>query len=103
MCLGIPGEVMQLRDENGLRFGRVRFGGISRDVCLECLPSVEVGEFVLVHVGFAISRIDRAEAARAYEALGQLGMLDAELGPEPEPAPEAEPDVATEAAVGEGA
>jgi hydrogenase expression/formation protein HypC len=84
MCLGIPGEVMQIREENGLKFGRVRFGGISRDVCLECLPTVEVGEFVLVHVGFAISRIDRAEAARAYEALGELGMLAGELGPEPE-------------------
>jgi hydrogenase expression/formation protein HypC len=87
MCLGIPGEVLQIREENGLKFGRVRFGGISRDVCLECLPAVEVGEFVLVHVGFAISRIDRAEAARAYEALGELGMLAGELGPEPEPEP----------------
>ena len=88
MCLGIPGEVMSLRDDHGLRFGRVRFGGISRDVCLECLPGVAVGEFVLVHVGFAISRIDREEARRTYEALGELGMLT-DLGPEP-PAPAAE-------------
>lgn len=76
MCLGIPGEVESIRDDNGMRFGSVRFGGIRRDVCLECLPGVSVGEFVLVHVGFAISKIDREEAQRAYAALGELGMLD---------------------------
>jgi hydrogenase expression/formation protein HypC len=65
----------------------VRFAGIMREVCLECVPEVEAGDYVLVHVGFAISRIDREEAERAYRALDVMGMT-AELtadrrGPEP--------------------
>ncbi len=73
MCLGIPGEVVEIREENGLKFGKVKFAGIARDVCLECVPDVMVGEFVLVHVGFAISKIDAEEAARTYRILEELG------------------------------
>ena len=76
MCLGIPGEVIEVYDKQGLRFGLVRFGGISREVCLEYQPDAGVGDFVLVHVGFAISRIDRAEAARAWEVLEVIGQTD---------------------------
>ena len=72
MCLAVPGEIVQLHDRHGLRFGRVRFGGITRDVCLEYQPDAAVGEFVLVHVGFAIARIDRDEAARQWELLREL-------------------------------
>jgi hydrogenase expression/formation protein HypC len=89
MCLSIPGEVVGLRDEGGVRMGDVRFAGVVREVCLECLDDVAVGEFVLVHVGFAISKIDPEEAARAYRALDVMGMtaeLDADP-PGPEPAP----------------
>jgi hydrogenase expression/formation protein HypC len=89
MCLAIPGEVVEVRHENGLRFGDVRFAGITRDVCLECLPEVAVGDFVLVHVGFAISRVDREEALKAYRALDVMGHT-AELtadGRDPEPGP----------------
>ena len=63
MCLGIPGEVIELREKEGLRFAKVRFGGIARDVCLEYVDGVVPGDFVLVHVGFAIARIDAEEAA----------------------------------------
>jgi hydrogenase expression/formation protein HypC len=73
MCLAIPGEVMGVKRENGLRFGDVRFAGITREVCLECLPDVAVGDFVLVHVGLAISKVDREEALRAYRALDVMG------------------------------
>lgn len=73
MCLGIPGEVVSIAPKDGLRFAQVRFGGITREVCLECITDVKVGEFVLVHVGMAISRLDAAEAARSFEALKQLG------------------------------
>lgn len=83
MCLGIPGEVLEVREENGLKFARVRFAGVTREICLELLPDAAVGEFVLVHVGFAISRLNREEAERSYRALGELGLLD-ELGPEEE-------------------
>jgi hydrogenase expression/formation protein HypC len=74
MCLGIPGEVMALSEQHGLRFAKVRFGGALRDVCLECQPDAAVGDFVLVHVGFAIARIDREEAARAWQVLTELGQ-----------------------------
>ena len=74
MCLGIPGEVVAVSEENGLRFGTVRFAAITRQVCLECLPEAQVGDWVLVHVGLAISRIDREEADQTYRALEQLGM-----------------------------
>jgi hydrogenase expression/formation protein HypC len=87
MCLGIPGEVATVRQEGAVRMGDVRFAGVVREVCLECIPDVAVGDWVLVHVGFAISRIDRAEAERAYRALDLMGHtaeLAADLpGPEP--------------------
>jgi hydrogenase expression/formation protein HypC len=76
MCLGIPGEVVELRDREGLRFARVRFGGISREVCLEYVSDVAPGDFVLVHVGFAISRIDAQEAERTLRVLEELGQTD---------------------------
>jgi hydrogenase expression/formation protein HypC len=82
MCLSIPGEVVKLREENGIRLGDVSFAGVVREVCLACLDEVAIGEYVLVHVGFAISKIDRAEAERAYRALDLLGMT-AELAVDP--------------------
>ena len=84
MCLGIPGEVVSLHAEHGLRFAKVRFGGITRDVCLECQPDAVVGDFVLVHVGFAIARIDREEAARAWAVLTDIGQTDEVMTPEVE-------------------
>jgi hydrogenase expression/formation protein HypC len=75
MCLGIPGEILSIREENELSVGVVKFGGIKRDVCLACIPDAAVGDFVLVHVGFAIARIDREEAERAYRTLEELGFL----------------------------
>jgi hydrogenase expression/formation protein HypC len=76
MCLGIPGEVVSLHAEHGLRFAKVRFGGITREVCLECQPDVVIGDFVLVHVGFAIAKIDRDEAQRAWEVLEVIGQTE---------------------------
>ena len=80
MCLAIPGQVVETFDRDGLRMAKVQFGGIVREACLEYLPDAIAGEFVLVHVGFVISRIDEAEAARTYallEELDQLSELDA--------------------------
>lgn len=74
MCLGIPGEVVAIRDDQGLRTGTVQFGGITREVCLEYVPEVRIGEYVLVHVGFAIAIIDAEEAARTYRILEELGQ-----------------------------
>ncbi|HYU15779.1 MAG TPA: HypC/HybG/HupF family hydrogenase formation chaperone [Candidatus Acidoferrum sp.] len=75
MCLGIPGEIVEMREENGLVLGVVKFGGITREVCLSCIEDAKVGEFVLVHVGFAIAKVDRAEAEHAYRTLEELGLL----------------------------
>jgi hydrogenase expression/formation protein HypC len=74
MCLGIPGEVAEVREDRDLRMGRVRFAGISRDVCLAYVPDAAPGDYVLVHVGFAISKIDRDEEERSYRILQEIGQ-----------------------------
>ena len=75
MCLAIPGKVLDTYDQRGLRMARVQFGGIVREACLEYVPETQVGDYVLVHVGFAISRVDEAEAERTYQALRDLDQL----------------------------
>jgi hydrogenase expression/formation protein HypC len=75
MCLAIPGKVVETYDQGGLRMARVQFGGIIREACLEYLPETQSGEYVLVHVGFAITRVDEAEAERTYQALKDLDQL----------------------------
>jgi hydrogenase expression/formation protein HypC len=75
MCLAIPGRVVDTFDQRGLRMAKVQFGGIVREACLEYVPETQVGEYVLVHVGFAISRVDEAEAERTYQALKDLDQL----------------------------
>ena len=83
MCLGIPGQVLEVWGEQTLFTGRVDFGGAVKEVCLAYVPEVRVGEYVVVHVGFAISRIDEAEARRTLEVLAQMGdLLRQELAPE---------------------
>lgn len=82
MCLGIPGRVTAVADDAGLRTGVVDFGGVRRDVCLAYVPDVEVGDYVVVHVGFAISRLDEAEALRTLEIIAAMpGAMEQELGP----------------------
>ncbi len=79
MCLGIPGKVMEIRDDGGLAMGKVDFGGVRKDACLAYLPEVEVGDYVIIHVGFAISRLDEEEALKTLEILGEMGVLEPEL------------------------
>ena len=77
MCLGIPGRIVDLRDDAGLLMGTVDFGGVRRDVCLAYLGGrTAPGDYVLVHVGFAISRVDEDEARRSYEILREMSQLD---------------------------
>lgn len=82
MCLGIPGRITEITGDELLRQGVVDFGGVSREVCLSCVPEAGVGDYVIVHVGFAISAIDEEEARTTLEFLRQMGELEAELGPE---------------------
>jgi hydrogenase expression/formation protein HypC len=76
MCLAIPGKVVETYDQGGLRMARVQFGGITREACLEYLPETRTGEYVLVHVGFAITKVDEVEAERTYQALMELDQLN---------------------------
>ncbi len=82
MCLGIPGKVQQIYEANGARMGKVNFGGIIKDVCLAYLPEIQVGDYTIVHVGFAISVIDEASAQETLRMFGELGVLNEELNPE---------------------
>jgi hydrogenase expression/formation protein HypC len=79
MCLGIPGRVTETYREHDVLMGKVAFGGISKRVCLEHVPETQIGNYVLVHVGFALQRIDEAEANRVFEFLAEMKQLD-ELG-----------------------
>ncbi len=76
MCLGIPGKLVEVYEQNGLAMGKVEFGGIVRETCLAYTPEAEVGEYVLVHVGFAISRLDEAEAQEVFSYLNEIGEMD---------------------------
>ena len=82
MCLAIPGKVISVEQSDGLRSGRIQFGGIIRQASLDFVPEAEVGDYVMVHVGYAISRVDEAEAQRTYELLEEMGDLEKELSPE---------------------
>jgi hydrogenase expression/formation protein HypC len=85
MCLAIPGKVLTKENIGGVEVGQVQFGGITRQVALGFVPEAQVGDYVMVHVGFAISRVDADEAQRTYEILRELGTLEEELASE-EPA-----------------
>lgn len=77
MCLGIPGRVVEMRDDHGLSMGTVDFGGIRREVCLAYVAEqVKPGDYVVVHVGFAISRVDETEAQRTFEVLKEMSQLE---------------------------
>lgn len=76
MCLGIPGKVTDLYQENGLPMGKVDFGGICKPVCTAHVPDLAVGDYTLVHVGFALTRIDEAEAKQVFTFLEKMNELD---------------------------
>jgi hydrogenase expression/formation protein HypC len=82
MCLGIPGKVIETYREHDVLMGKVDFGGVCKRACLEHVPEVQPGDYVIVHVGFALSRVDEAEAKRIFQLLEEMKQL--ELG---EPAP----------------
>ena len=87
MCLAIPGRVIEQFARQGMRMARVQFGGIVREACLEYVPDAQIGQYVLVHVGFAISVVDEEEARRTYELLEQMDQLSELDAPEVDEAP----------------
>ena len=76
MCLAIPGKVEQITTDGDIRMGRVNFGGVVKNVCLDYVPEVAVGDYTIVHVGFALSKIDEQSALETLELFRQMGALD---------------------------
>lgn len=84
MCLGVPGKVTSVWDAEGTRMATVDFGGVRKAVCLEYVPDVVVGDYTIVHVGFALTKLDEASARQTLELFAQVGLLADELGgPDP--------------------
>lgn len=81
MCLGIPGKLTEVYEQDGLPMGKVDFGGIVRETCLAYTPEAQVGEYVIVHVGFAISRLDEAEAQKTLAYFDEISGMDEDVPP----------------------
>lgn len=81
MCLGVPGRVEEIWDAEGVPMATVDFGGVRKEVCLVFVPEVGVGDYTVVHVGFALTRLDEARALETLELMRSVGLLEAELMP----------------------
>ncbi len=80
MCLAVPGRVISIEDRDQTRMAEVDFGGVKKDVCLEYIPDIGIGEYVMVHVGFAIQRMDETAALETLANFEKLGILEEEFG-----------------------
>jgi len=80
MCLGVPGKITEIYDNNGMKMGKVDFGGVSRETCLDFVPEAQIGDYTVIHVGFAISLLSEEEALKTLEMLREIGELGEELG-----------------------
>lgn len=80
MCLAVPGRVIALEERDGTQMAEVDFGGVRKDVCLQYIPDVQIGEYVVVHVGFAIQRLDEESAIQTLANFEKLGILEEEFG-----------------------
>jgi hydrogenase expression/formation protein HypC len=84
MCLAIPGKVEEITSDGLIRMGRVNFGGVVKNVCLDYVPEVQVGDYTIVHVGFALSKIDEETAEQTLRDFREMGVLEEELATEDE-------------------
>ena len=82
MCLGIPGKIIEIYEANDLIMGKVDFGGVTREACLAYVPEAIIGDYTLIHVGFALSIISEQEARETLELIQQIADLNSEIGPE---------------------
>ena len=80
MCLGVPGKIIELYEADGLKMGKVDFGGVLREACLEYVPEAGIGDYTVIHVGFAISLLSKEEAHASLEMLREIVNLEEELG-----------------------
>ena len=83
MCLGVPARIEEIYQKDGLKMARVDFGGVFREVCLDYVPEANVGEYCIIHVGFAISLLSETEAKETLALLNEIASIEEELGPEP--------------------
>jgi len=82
MCLAVPGKIVEIYQAGGLKMAKIDFGGVTREACLEYVPDAQVGDYTVIHVGFAINRLDEAEAQESLALLQEIVNLEDELGPE---------------------
>lgn len=82
MCLGIPGKIVEIYEENDVHMGKIDFGGIVKEVCLDFLPDIQVGDYAIVHVGFAITQLDEESAMETLALFKEMGILEEELNVE---------------------
>lgn len=82
MCLGIPGKILEIYEQHGTRMGKVDFDGIQKEVCLAYLPELQVGDYTIVHVGFAITQLDEESAKETLALFHEMGVLGEELAVE---------------------
>ncbi|MBK8984650.1 MAG: HypC/HybG/HupF family hydrogenase formation chaperone [Chloroflexi bacterium] len=80
MCLGVPGKIVEIYEAGGLPMGKVDFGGVTREACLAYVPEAKIGEYTIIHVGFAISQISEEEAMETLKLLNEIADIDEELG-----------------------
>ena len=88
MCLGVPGRIIDIYEADGLRMGRIDFGGTVREACLAYVPQAVVGDYTVIHVGFAISQLSEEEAQATLDTLREIADLEEELGPDKEVEPQ---------------
>lgn len=82
MCLAVPGKIVEIKESDGLQMAKVDFGGIFREACLDYVPEAKVGDYCVIHVGFAISLLSEQEAMETLDLLRQISNIEEELGPE---------------------
>ncbi|MEM8746084.1 MAG: HypC/HybG/HupF family hydrogenase formation chaperone [Actinomycetota bacterium] len=80
MCLGVPGKLTEIRDDRGTRMATVDFGGVTKEICLAYVPQAQVGDYTIIHAGFAITLLDEASALETLSMMKDVGLLDDELG-----------------------
>lgn len=80
MCLGVPGKITEIYEQNGVRMGKADFGGVTKEICLAYLPEISVGDYTIVHVGFAITQLDEQSAQESLRLFREMGLLEEELG-----------------------
>ena len=83
MCLGIPGKIIEIYEANGLTMGKVDFGGVTREACLAYVPEAQIGDYTLIHVGFALSIISEQEAQETLALIQQIADINDELASDP--------------------